>query len=257
MGNELKLGKVLIHLSNTQSTNDYIANMVTKNRPLSGTVVSTDFQSYGKGQFGNKWQSEAGKNLLLSVYIRPKDLKAADSFLLNIASTLAICTLLDHTVGRGIATIKWPNDILANGRKIAGILIQNSLSGQKVSDTIIGIGLNINQTQFLHDYGNFQPNSMALIKGRNLNRGHVLLDLLDNLEYYLNKSFEDVHECEEIFVDKLHKKEGSVRLMSKKSGKEIEGCILEIQSNGTFRINQTNSSAWLKIDDWKMLLNGQ
>lgn len=257
MGNELKLGKVLIHLSNTQSTNDYVSQLLTKSTPLPGTVVSADYQSDGKGQFGNKWQSEYGKNLLLSVYIRPEKLKAPESFQLNVATTLAICSFLDQKLNKKIAAIKWPNDIIVDGKKIGGILIQNSIAGRLITESIIGIGLNVNQTEFLHDYNNYHPISMANYSGKNFERGELLIELLHCLEYFLTNTFENPYQFGGYFTNRLYGNGGLVKLKSKDTGKVMEGRILEVNNVGACRFEFGKKYCWLNINDWKMLLNGE
>jgi len=147
MENTLFIGKVYRHLVEMPSTNDYALEWIAKSRPAEGAVVRADSQSAGRGQFGSRWQAEAGKNLTLSVVLYPNWLAIADQFYLSMVSALAVRDALAQ-LGFPEAQVKWPNDVLLHGRKTAGILIQNSLKGTQIHASIVGIGLNVNQTHF-------------------------------------------------------------------------------------------------------------
>ncbi len=143
----LYTGKNIIHLKEVHSTNRYTAEMLSNSAPIAeGSVIMADFQTAGKGQSGAIWESMPKENLLLSVYYRPHFIKIADQFILSIAISLAICDLFKKYVEN--VTIKWPNDIYVGDQKIAGILIENSIQQDVIKNSIIGIGLNINQKTF-------------------------------------------------------------------------------------------------------------
>ena len=113
-----------------------------------GTVVIADFQTRGRGQQQAAWHSEAGKNLLLSVLLRPRFLKPLQQFALNEAVSLALHDVVSPEFEEGEVHIKWPNDLLIRGRKAAGILIENSLSANEIRSSLTGLGLNVQQTNF-------------------------------------------------------------------------------------------------------------
>lgn len=141
------IGGQYLFLPQTGSTNSYCKELLSSTpMPPEGLVVQTGFQSQGKGQMGNVWQVEEGKNLTFSCIIYPDFLAPTEQFYLNMAVSLSITELLDEYVGN--AKIKWPNDIYIGNKKIAGILIENSLMGSKLQSSIIGVGLNINQNSF-------------------------------------------------------------------------------------------------------------
>ena len=143
----LYTGKNIIHLKEVHSTNRYTAEMLSNSVPIAdGSVIMADFQTAGKGQLAAIWESMPKENLLLSVYYRPHFLKIADQFMLSIAISLAICDFLKKYIEN--VTIKWPNDIYVGDQKIAGILIENSVQQDVIKNSIIGIGLNINQKTF-------------------------------------------------------------------------------------------------------------
>ena len=146
-----------LHLSETDSTNHWLA----EHGGDADVVVWTDFQTAGRGCGSNKWESERGQNLLFSLLIHPKDLLASCQFRISMAISLAMVQALEPTTGQ--LSIKWPNDIYWHDRKLAGILIENRIAGQHIRQSIIGVGLNVNQTQFLSDAPN--PVSLAQITG--------------------------------------------------------------------------------------------
>jgi BirA family biotin operon repressor/biotin-[acetyl-CoA-carboxylase] ligase len=139
-------GKEIIHLSNIDSTNNFAAKLLSENLCQNGAVIMADVQTQGKGQRGNIWLSESGKNLLSSFVFKPDNLSVENQIALTWATSLSLLkTLRKFNIE---ALIKWPNDILVGGKKIAGILIENQLQGTRISCSIIGIGLNINQNFF-------------------------------------------------------------------------------------------------------------
>ena len=135
-----------IHLDQVDSTNAYISRLIKDRNANEEMLVTTDYQDNGKGQGGHVWNSNPGKNVLMSLFLKPAFLSASDQFHLSRVASLAICDILKVL---GIAPhIKWPNDVLVEGKKIAGILIENGIIGKNISHTIIGIGLNLNQEAF-------------------------------------------------------------------------------------------------------------
>ena len=131
------------HLEEVGSTNDFLRAY----EPMAEiTVVSASYQTKGRGQMGNTWISNAGENALFSVLVCPSALKAADGFVLSQAMALSIKDVLDGYL-EGIS-IKWPNDIYCGNEKICGTLIENVLMGKFVGRSVIGSGINVNQTEF-------------------------------------------------------------------------------------------------------------
>ena len=171
----------IIWLEKTDSTNDEVRRRISDLDNLS--VVSALSQSAGRGQRGNTWSSESGKNLLFSILLRP-DVQAYDQFVISQMVSLAVVDLLaSHHIE---AKIKWPNDIYVEDRKICGILIENSISGKHIATSIVGIGLNVNQTDF--DAALPNPTSMSLSNPDEDFDLHILLDeYLDILSEYLER----------------------------------------------------------------------
>ena len=168
----------LIHLASTTSTNEYLNHLISCDDSLTeGLVVWSDFQTDGKGQMSNVWESEAGQNLTFSMLFFPYYVPLSEQFLLSQFVSLGIVDYLKNSVGLSDVTIKWPNDIYWKGKKICGILIENLLMGSTISHTIIGIGLNVNQKKFLSDAPN--PVSMAMATKRTFNLEVELTNLVD------------------------------------------------------------------------------
>ncbi len=135
-----------IHLKSIGSTNTYLSALIKEGKSTGELAVTADYQENGRGQGDHGWLSNPGENLLMSLLLFPAFLSASDQFHLSRVASLALC---DTLKGVNLApVIKWPNDILVNHRKIAGILIENGITGKYLSYAIIGIGLNLNQYQF-------------------------------------------------------------------------------------------------------------
>jgi BirA family transcriptional regulator, biotin operon repressor / biotin---[acetyl-CoA-carboxylase] ligase len=144
--NTLFMGKNLVFVPECHSTNT-LAHELTSSSLLDGTVVITSNQTAGRGQRGNTWLVEPGMNLTFSLVLKPFFLAVSNQFFLNIFTSLAILDLLRDKLN-AIVRIKWPNDLLAGGKKLCGILIENQILGQQVSKSVIGVGLNVNQQHF-------------------------------------------------------------------------------------------------------------
>jgi BirA family transcriptional regulator, biotin operon repressor / biotin---[acetyl-CoA-carboxylase] ligase len=140
------VGKTIVEFQHLDSTNDYCRQIAGKEKLEEGTVIWALHQGKGRGQGENSWESQEGQNLTFSVILEPWFLDAADLFLLSMVTSLGITGFLrEHT---GEISIKWPNDIYAGSKKIAGILIESSVMGNSVKNSVVGIGININQTVF-------------------------------------------------------------------------------------------------------------
>lgn len=134
------------HFTELPSTNSWLKEMLSQKSLSEGFCVSTDYQSSGRGQFGKSWASPRGQNLLLSVLLRPDFLPLSQSFRL----TLTVClSAVDLCEAHGLyPALKWPNDLYYQGRKLAGVLLEAGVTGQKMDYCIAGLGLNIGQTDF-------------------------------------------------------------------------------------------------------------
>ncbi|MFT5165419.1 MAG: BirA family biotin operon repressor/biotin-[acetyl-CoA-carboxylase] ligase [Saprospiraceae bacterium] len=156
--NTLFIGKVFLTMEKLDSTNTHAIELLSKNNPSEGTVISAWNQADGRGQIGRKWQSEAGKNLTFSIIFYPDFLPAKQQFILNQAIALGVYDFVNRFLDN--VKIKWPNDIYVGDKKICGILIQNVLSGMNIQSSVTGIGMNINQAEFDNSIPN--PTSLFL-----------------------------------------------------------------------------------------------
>jgi len=172
------IGSRLFFYKNLPSTNSYLASLLKNNELPEGAVIYTNYQSSGRGQAENQWESEANKNLLISIILFPDKIYPADQFLLSMVISLGICDFLDRYTAP--VSIKWPNDIYVNDDKIAGILIENTIMGGSIEHTIAGIGININQAKFVSDAPN--PVSLSILTGTKYDLNLCLNQLLTDLD---------------------------------------------------------------------------
>lgn len=166
----------------TDSTNNWL-----RNTPMMPDVdflfVATDYQTAGKGQGVNHWESERGKNLLFSVKCMPWRVKASEQFLLLQTVSVAVCRVLRQMLGDSDkCLIKWPNDIYYGDRKMSGTLSECTIKGGMVNEFIGGVGINVNQMTFISDAPN--PVSMAQINGRESDRDALLDDIAEEIAHW-------------------------------------------------------------------------
>ena len=183
----------IIHIAETNSTNNWL-----KEHGEDGMVVVADYQTAGRGCGTNKWESERGKNLLFSMLVHPHDIPAVRQFHISMAISLAICESLEQYIGD--LSIKWPNDIYWRNGKIAGILIENTLKGTVIKNSIIGVGLNVNQRDFRSDAPN--PVSLWQVSGQETDRDELLHDVLRRFDGLLG------HDILNHYLSRLYRRRG-------------------------------------------------
>lgn len=175
-------GQKLISLKRVSSTNDYLKQELSKSTPFpEGTVIMAEEQFMGRGQVGSRWEGEPGKNLTFSLLLRPDFLPAHQQFQLNIAISSAIHRVLSSFLG-GATKVKWPNDILVGDRKLGGILIENSVQGTHIRESVVGIGINVNQTDY-----HYAPRACSI--RQLLHREYIITDLLYDLCGSIEQSY--------------------------------------------------------------------
>lgn len=182
--NNIFIGKVLIKLPEINSSSDFLQKLASEKSLEEGTVVQASFQTAGKGQRSNIWESKAGENLLVSFFLKPDFLPAQHAFFLNIISSLALKDTIEAFIPQK-AQIKWPNDLWVEEKKMGGILITNTLKKEKINTCIVGIGLNVNQTTFSPSAGT--PSSLKLMSNESYSLDIIRNSLCENLEkWYLD-----------------------------------------------------------------------
>jgi len=182
----LRLGETLIKLGTVDSTNTYAINLLRHENPVEGTVILADYQSSGKGQGGNKWLSEKSLNLLFSIILLPGFLEAEKQFYLSMCISNGLAGFVGILAGH--SAIKWPNDILLEGKKVGGVLIENTLINNMLNTSVIGIGLNVNQKRFPPEL----PDAVSLnmVTGTEYILGDLLNDVLVSLETAIHPLYE-------------------------------------------------------------------
>ena len=173
----------IIKLDAIDSTNSYLKKIILEKDISDYTIVTANFQTEGKGQLGYMWESEDSKNLLCSIYKKDLGIKVEDQFVLSMLVSLSIIRTLEK-LNLPKLYIKWPNDIMSDNKKICGILVENMVKQNSIKESVIGIGLNVNQDTFKN-----LPNATSIkkIKGAVFNIDELLNDLVNNIK----KQFSD------------------------------------------------------------------
>ncbi|SHF73235.1 BirA family transcriptional regulator, biotin operon repressor / biotin-[acetyl-CoA-carboxylase] ligase [Mariniphaga anaerophila] len=170
-------------LSETDSTNNYANSLITAGKAVEGAVVLSQYQTRGRGQRGNYWESDRGMNMLSSIILFPKFLPPCKQFYLSKIVSLALFNWLDPKVS-GVS-VKWPNDIYVGKRKIAGILIETTIQGNFFHSAVAGIGLNLNQTVFSKELPN--PVSLKELTGLDYNPETAVVEIRNILMGWYEK----------------------------------------------------------------------
>ena len=194
----------IVRLEEIDSTNIYLREWA--DYYLEDMVIATaEYQTRGKGQGRNSWESEKGKNLLFSILVRPQMIPVKHQFILSVAGALALKKVLDYYVTE--ISLKWPNDIYWKDRKLSGTLIETSIDRNSIKKCIFGVGLNVNQLQFLSDAPN--PVSLAQILGHELDRNKLLDEVIEAFtdEYEMLCSEDHTAICANYF-EALYRREG-------------------------------------------------
>lgn len=191
----------IIHLTETDSTNRYLTDLLADNQAGEGTVITAAYQHAGKGQDTNVWHSSAGKNLLMSLLLKPEFLPAHSQFLLNQCLAVSLRETVARYVPEEQVCIKWPNDIYAGDKKIAGILIRHFISGTRIDATIAGIGLNVLET----DFPDFLPNPCSIfsLSGMAYPPEELLQSLLERFSHY----YENLRRHQSASVESAYQKQ--------------------------------------------------
>jgi len=228
----------LFKLDAINSTNTYLRLLSKKTVLNNWTVVSAEYQTTGRGQVDTKWVSKKGKNLIISILIKYDVLKIENQFFLNCAISLGIYNALKKYKLPKLL-IKWPNDIMATNKKLGGILIENSLKYDKIYQSIIGIGLNINQINF-SEYP-FQAISIKNLTNTETNRDILLHELIESIKSQINllktEEFNFLHKEYEAVLYQINKPH-----MYESNGKIFMGKITGVSKEGKLKIEDENEN---------------
>lgn len=220
-----------IDVGETDSTNNYLKSLLAT---LDGveheprlTVAYADYQTAGRGQGDHRWYSEPGKNLLFSIMCHPVWVPVASQFLILEAESLALRDAL-ASLTDGI-TIKWPNDIYWQDKKISGTITETAIHGGHVKDCILGTGVNVNQQKFDCDAPN--PVSLYQILGHDTDRMALLKDIVGRFDTYLtdlrNGNYEKIVT---LYMSYLYRSHGFFPFRDKDG--EFEAAIVEVEDDG-------------------------
>lgn len=216
----------IIRLEEIDSTNRYLKNY-REEGDEEMIVAVADYQAAGKGQGTHTWESEKGKNLLFSIKVYPHWIPVRRQFVLSMAGALAVKDALDSYVEN--ITLKWPNDVYWNDKKISGTLIENTIDSKGIKSCVFGIGLNVNQLVFHSDAPN--PVSLAQILGHEVDRDEVLKKILDGFEkYYELLHRADYMDVSGIYHLSLYRRKGFHPYRD--ADGEFEGALVEVEDDG-------------------------
>ncbi len=215
-----------------------------------GIVLITDFQNAGKGQRGNKWIADRGQNLIMSTYLKPRSIPVSNLFLMSKIVALAIHQSLSELTGLHFQ-IKWPNDILFQGKKIAGILIENIIQGKFLNQSIIGIGININQDQF--PPFDRQATALSMITNKQYDILKVCQSVCQSLEYYyLQVIRQDKKDMiDQFYLNNLYLFNTSARFSI--NDNVLMGRIVNVLDSGHIELKVGTTSQTLDIKELKFL----
>lgn len=226
----LFIGKNIIYLPTCHSTNDTAASLLRDGKVFEGTLVVTSNQTAGRGQRGNQWEAETGKNLTFSLILKPAYLTPNEQFYLNMAVSLGIYEFLNGFFSAEDIKIKWPNDIYYKDKKMGGVLIENVLKKSVIESAVIGIGLNVNQLQFAYP----QATSMRLANP-SLTSAYDLEVLLTQLVECLERTYLQLRGGQLEWLQKRYLQQlywFREKHLFSRDGKRFEGQITGIDATG-------------------------
>ena len=238
--------KTYIFMTECLSTNDYLLKLLKKKNYEEGTMVHTNYQKNGRGQRNNEWLSENGKNLTFSFLLEPY-VELSNQFFLHIITSISIFkTLLKINIKN--ISIKWPNDIYVNDKKIAGILIENLVYRKFIHKSVIGVGLNINQANF----GSLNATSIIneTLKKHSLDQILKIFKSTFNKEY-LKLNSNKIHEEFDFYKKNLIGYQ--VEKKYEYNSDVIKGKIIDILSDGVLVIQTKNSIMKLNFGDIRLV----
>jgi len=250
MFTRLFIGEKRINLTDVNSTNAFMKQLLDNSEnEVEGLVVTTKNQSQGRGQQGNFWESENGKNLTFSIFLKP-NIPVQNQFSLSKVISLGI---IDFLIDLGVldVQIKWPNDIYIGNRKVAGILIENTLKSNKVFSVVIGVGLNVNQFNF--NSGN-NPTSIL----NELGTEQDLKVMLNQLLFFIEKRYIALKQGNEKLIDVnyLTNLLGINKVLTFKVGVEIlKGEIKGVNSIGKLQVLIENELKEFDLKEITFLIN--
>jgi BirA family biotin operon repressor/biotin-[acetyl-CoA-carboxylase] ligase len=243
------IGHVIIELTEIDSTNNYATRLIEEGMAEHGMTIRADYQLAGKGQLGNTWHADESKNLLFTVILDMTAFDISQQFLLNKSVCISIVELLTETYMLNNVKIKWPNDIYAGDKKIAGILIENILRGNDWKYAVVGIGLNVNQEKFQELN---RATSILLESKKVQNIKQSLKHLTKKLQYNFLNIKKSPIELEDQFTRMLYKI--GHKISFKKNHELYEGVVIGVSNDGMLMLEVNGKLKKYKHKEIELLL---
>jgi len=244
----LFIGKNFIQLDEVKSTNTFLQQIIQNTKLADGTVVSTFHQTHGRGHQESRWHGEKNRNISFSILLYPDFLPASRQFLLSMACSLGIADALYDHIGESFK-IKWPNDIYFQEKKAGGLLIENSIIGTQLKHSILGIGINVNQSTFPEDLPN--PVSLKQLDGKDRDLYELIAALCAKIEdRYQQLRKREWAQIEADYVELLLGKD-ETRNFRDTSGAVFKGMITGVDEHGRLMMDVDGQ---VKLWDFKQIL---
>lgn len=233
------VGSKRIFVDKLPSTNSHAAYLLKKAKVQEGTVIHTSYQTAGRGQMGNTWESQYGKNLLFSIILYPKSVKAESQFIISKLFSLAIRDFISTAVPD--VFIKWPNDVIVRNDKIAGILIENAIIKNEIEYTVAGAGININQERFNQSVKN--PTSLKILTKTSYDIEESLVKVLNDTDLrYKQLLYEKRPILDSDYISSLYRYNQWTEF--KDSRGIFEGKIINVTGTGRLQIEDRKSRVY-------------
>jgi len=214
----------IIKLAEIDSTNDYAKEILHSQKELLPFMVQASYQTKGKGQYTKFWYSDNAKNLLCSLAFQIQNIRIEEQFVISQIIAVSLYKVLqDYQL---TAAIKWPNDIYVENKKIAGILIENSIISSRIESVIVGLGFNLNQTNFPKDLRN-KATSLSLITKKEFDIDEFVKKWIEKLQWAFSENKEEIKE---IYHTRLYQKDKFAHYKDAKN--EFDGKILGVDNRG-------------------------
>lgn len=250
--NCLFIGKVLIKKDLIDSSNNYAKQLLSNSKPIEGTAILTDFQSEGRGQRDNVWQSNSSENITLSIILYP-NIKTEQYFLLNEMISIGIRDALVNYLPEANVEIKWPNDILVNKKKIAGILIENNIFNGVIVSSVIGIGVNVNQITFRKS---IVATSLKLILQKEVSIEKLIESLFSSIEHAYLLGKRNVAFIKSTYCQFLYGYRNQIEVKHVETDMTLKGQIDAIGEDGILDfLTIENKHYFFSFKEIKFLLN--
>ena len=228
----------LIKLNAIDSTNDFLKTLSINQELEDFTVVTAESQTKGKGQMGSVWVTQEGKNLIMSLFVKEIMLGVEGVFNLNVAVAVSIVAALEEFKIPNLS-IKWPNDIMSYNFKIGGILIENSIKSDGSVNSIVGLGLNVNQINFENLP---KASSLAVICKTEFDKEKLLVAIIDKIKQNFNIMNQDLDPIWALYTDMLFKKGVPMAFKNNQTNQNFMGIILGVSRQGKIQVQLEDDS---------------